>query len=154
MAFNNLAQALQNRFGGNQDYYDDEDYYDEEEYVEEKRPKKKASLPKIAPFASKKNNYEEPSADHEMVAIQPKSVEDARQITDLLIEGHSVILNTLNCSEDLARRVFDFACGTVYALNGSFGKISCAQQNSPMGIYIITPENVNISGAFQENFME
>ena len=154
MAWNNLAAAISNKFGGGQDYYDDEDYYDEEdEYVEEK-PAKKKGLPKIAAFSSKKDKgNEEHTPDHEMVALQPQSIDEARQITDLLLDGRSVILNTTKCSEDLARRVFDFACGTVYALNGSFGKMFSSQQNTAMGIYIITPENVNISGAFMENFM-
>ncbi len=153
MAWNNLAAAISSKFGGGQDYYDDEDYYDEEdEYVEEK-PAKKKGLPKIAAFTKKNQASDEHTPDHEMVALQPQSIDEARQITDLLLDGHSVILNTTKCSEDLARRVFDFACGTVYALNGSFGKMFSSQQNTAMGIYIITPENVNISGAFMENFM-
>lgn len=153
MAWNNLAAAISSKFGGGQDYYDDEDYYDEEdEYVEEK-PAKKKGLPKIAAFTKKSQAADEHTPDHEMVALQPQSIDEARQITDLLLDGHSVILNTTKCTEDLARRVFDFACGTVYALNGSFGKMFSSQQNTAMGIYIITPENVNISGAFMENFM-
>ncbi len=152
MAWSNLVAAVSSRFGrGNDDYYDDEDEYLDDDYVEEKPAKKPKAFGKIAPFTAKK--VEEQSNDHEVFAIQPASMDDAKEITDKLLEGYTVVLNTERCDEALARRVFDYACGTVYALNCSFGRVSYSAQNTLAGVYIITPENTNISGAFQENFM-
>ncbi|MBR1472152.1 MAG: cell division protein SepF [Lachnospiraceae bacterium] len=157
----NLAEALTSKFGGKQDDYDEDYYLDDEDEVEEEKPAKKTraaekaprSFGKISPFTGGKKDY---AADHdqEVFAIQPTSMDDARQITDKLLDGWVVVLNTEACEEGLARRIFDFACGTVYALNCAFGRVSFSATNSPAGIYVITPENTNISGAFQENFMQ
>ncbi len=153
----NLAEAISNRFGNKDDY--DEDYYlDEEDEVEEEKekPARKAkpakSFGKISAFSAKKDYSSEP--DHEVIAIQPTSMDDLRQITDKLLDGMTVILNTESCDEGFARRVFDFACGTAYALNCAFGRVSYSASETFAGIYVITPENTNISGAFQENFMQ
>ncbi|MBR3516313.1 MAG: cell division protein SepF [Lachnospiraceae bacterium] len=152
----NLAEAFSNRFGNKDDY--DEDYYlDEEDEVEEEKPAKKAAKPaktfgKISAFSSKKEYSSE--SEQEIFAIQPTAMEDLRQITDKLLEGKSVIINTESCDDGFARRVFDFACGTAYALNCAFGRISYSASETFAGIYVITPENTNIAGAFQENFMQ
>ncbi len=157
----NLAEAISNRFGNKDDY--DEDYYlDEEDEVEEEEKEKPArkeraakpakSFGKISPFNAKKDYASEP--DHEVIAIQPTTMEDLRQITDKLLDGMTVILNTESCDEGFARRVFDFSCGTAYALNCAFGRVSYSASETFAGIYVITPENTNISGAFQENFMQ
>ena len=153
----NLAEAISNRFGNKDDY--DEDYYlDEEDEVEEEKekPARKAkpakSFGKISAFSAKKDYSSEP--DHEVIAIQPTSMDDLRQITDKLLDGMTVILNTESCDEGFARRVFDFACGTAYALNCAFGRVSYSASETFAGIYVITPENTNISRAFQENFMQ
>ena len=44
---------------------------------------------------------------------------------------------------DIARRILDFAMGSVYAINGTIQKISDT-------IFIIVPSTVDISGAFQD----
>ncbi len=156
----NLAEAFSNRFGNKDDY--DEDYYlDEEDEVEEeekeKPARKKAEKPaksfgKISAFSAKKEYNNDP--EHEVIAIQPASMDDLRQITDKLLDGMTVILNTESCDEGFARRVFDFSCGTAYALNCAFGRVSYSAADSFAGIFVLTPENTNISGAFQENFMQ
>ena len=152
MAWSGLATVL-SKFGrGGDDYYDDEDEeYLDDEIVEEKPVKKAKGFGKISPFTTNKK-IEEITHEREVFALQPESFENAHEITDRILEGYTVVLNTERCDEALARRIFDYACGTVYALNCSFGRISYSAQSTLAGIYIITPENTSISGAFQENF--
>ena len=157
--FGNLAAAVSSKFGRN-DYVDD---YEEDEYLdddyEEEKPRRKAAPEKgkgfgnISPFKGMKKAEAPMQPEHEVYAIQPTSMDDVKEITEKLLDGWTVVLNTERCDDALARRIFDYTCGTVYALNCAFGRVSYSPQNSPSGVYIITPENTNISGAFQENFV-
>ncbi|MBR5419758.1 MAG: cell division protein SepF [Lachnospiraceae bacterium] len=153
-AFSNLVAAVNSRFGRNDDYYDD--YLDDEEYVEEKPVKKskpaKQSFGKISPFTGSRK-AEEAEASHEVVSLAPTAFENAQAITEKLLDGCTVILNTESCDDALAKRILDYTCGTVYALNCSLVRISFSSSNSPKGVYAITPEDTNISGDFQEDFM-
>ena len=79
----------------------------------------------------------------QVCVIKPANVEDAREITDTLLEGKSVILNLEGLHVDLAQRIIDFASGSCYSINGNLQKVSSY-------IFIITPEAVEISGDFQE----
>lgn len=151
MAWSSLASVF--RFGRKEDdYYDDEeDEYLDDEVVEEKPAKKAKGFGKISPFTSNKK-VEEITHEREVIAIAPESIDDTHEITDRILEGYTVVMNTERCDEALARRIFDYVCGTVYALNCSFGRISYSAQSALAGIYIITPENTSISGAFTQNF--
>lgn len=92
---------------------------------------------KIAPMRTKK------SSGMEVCVIRPKSMEDAREITETLLEGCTVVLNMEGLDLDVAQRIIDFASGSCYAVHGNLQKISNY-------IFIITPESVDISGDFQE----
>ena len=144
----NLAEALKSKFSPNYEY-EDEDYLDDEDTYEEEVPKKKSkSGVKISPFSRKTSNA--PSYDYEIVAIKPVSIDDMNQVVDNLKDGNVVMLNTESCDEQLARRALDFVTGAVYALCGNFAQISLRRSNSAIGIYTITPSNVNISGKVEE----
>ncbi|MCR5250926.1 MAG: cell division protein SepF [Lachnospiraceae bacterium] len=151
----NIAEALKLRFGGGSEYEDEDEYLDEEEYEEEKPAKKKGAkgFGIISPFSGKQRAVEENVPDHEVYAIQPQSYDDVNQITDRLLAGWTVVLNTERCDEALAMRIFDFTCGTSYALNCTFGRVSYSATKSYAGIFIITPDNTNMSGAFQETLL-
>lgn len=131
---------------------DEEDVYgdyedDEMEEYEAERPSRKSSSKssgKISPFAKK--NSESAFTASEVFTICPKSLDDVSELTLKLLDGVSVILNTQECTPELATRALDFACGSVYALNGTFGKISVSVASAPCGIYLFTPEAVNITG--------
>jgi len=153
MAWNNtkFMQAL--KFKSDDDY-DDDDYYDEEEDDEEAvaSPRKlfkdtdadedkgiKKTIQKVTPMSRKKTNI----GGMVVYGIKPTSMENAKEITDTMLENKTVVLNLEGNDVELARRILDFAMGTTYALNGTIQKISSS-------IYIIAPESVDISGAFQD----
>ena len=137
----------------NDDYLDDVDEEDEppkksvfksrdkSEEIEEEPPKEKVvkTAPKITPItkANKKQG-----ANMEVCVIKPTSVEDAREITETLLNGRTVVLNVEGLDVDIAQRIIDFTSGSCFAISGNLQKISNY-------IFIITPANVDISGDFQ-----
>jgi cell division inhibitor SepF len=147
------------RLNDDEDFtFDNEDYLDEE-YEEEKekrkpskpkaREKKESSFddsqkdravktsPKITPIS--KGARKQGVAGMEVCVIKPTSVEDAREITETLLNGRTVVLNVEGLDIETAQRIIDFTSGSCFAISGNFQKISNY-------IFIITPANVDISG--------
>ena len=137
-----------------EDEYDGEDYYDDDEPVEnikkapvihredtyeDEKPAKKVSQ-KVTPIRSVKRA---PGPGMEVCVIKPTSVDDAREITETLLNNQTVVLNLENLDVEIAQRIIDFASGSTYAISGNLQKISNY-------ICIITPACVDISGDFQE----
>lgn len=134
------------------EYYDDEEYIEdnlvrvpsykqaERDYVEEEKSKRKIQKVTPMPLSRKKSNT---GGTGDVFGIKPETMEDAKVITDTLLEGKTVVLNVEQLGTDTARRILDFAMGSTYALNGIMQQIS----NS---IFIIVPDGVEISGAFQD----
>lgn len=139
-------------------YYDD-GYYDDDddEIVETKKTKSivkekeiddepieekpvKRTLPKVTPMRQSKKIGEN---GMEVCVIKPTSVEDAREITETLLAGRTVVLNLEGLDVDIAQRIIDFTSGSCFAISGNLQKISHY-------IFIITPASVDISGDFQE----
>ena len=103
------------------------------------KPKtKQTKSAKISPMRPKRT-----SGGMEVCVIRPKSMEDAREITETLLEECTVVLNMEGLDLDIAQRIIDFASGSCFAIHGNLQKISNY-------IFIITPESVDISGDFQE----
>lgn len=92
---------------------------------------------KITPIRKKSS-----LSNMEVNVIRPSSMEDTRDIADTLIENCTVVLNLEGLDVDIAQRVIDFTCGVCYSLNGNLQKVSSY-------IFILTPENVELSGDFQ-----
>lgn len=137
-----------------EDEYDGEDYYDDDEPVEnikkapvihredtyeDEKPAKKVSQ-KVTSIRSVKRA---PGPGMEVCVIKPTSVDDAREITETLLNNQTVVLNLENLDVEIAQRIIDFASGSTYAISGNLQKISNY-------IFIITPACVDISGDFQE----
>lgn len=165
------AMKMNDDEGFGDDYLDDE--YDDYDEFEEERPKKRllnkyeeepedapaktnaqaAPIAGASPVKQKtktsRNTKISPmrtnkrSGGMEVCVIKPKSMEDAREITETLLEECTVVLNMEGLDLDVAQRIIDFASGSCYAIHGNLQKISNY-------IFIITPESVDISGDFQE----
>lgn len=135
---------------------EDDAYYDEDDYLDEDDPKEDKVLPMKQPEAAEEPKKQpsrviparqQPrrlnSSGMEVCVIKPTSVEDAREITETLLENRTVILNLEGIDVDIAQRIIDFTSGSCYAIHGNLQKISHY-------IFIITPASVDISGDFQE----
>lgn len=156
-AIGDLFGRLQRRMQeAEDDYdYDEEDYLDDEEedsrgssyrrssrnYADDEKAAKKP-MSKVTSI-KKRLNTENDNVNGNIYGIKPKTIEDAKLITDTLLEGKTVVLNLETTNSDIAERILDYSYGTTYALNGIMQKIS----NS---IYIIVPYGIEITGAFHE----
>ncbi|MCR5784085.1 MAG: cell division protein SepF [Eubacterium sp.] len=131
---------------------DDNDYDEEEEkpslfrkkdkeVVEEKVTKAPKTTPKIMPMRNSRKNQGDDNM--EVCVIKPNNIEDAREITETLLNGRTVVLNMEGLNLDIAQRIIDFTSGSCFAISGNLQKISNY-------IFIITPPSVEISGDFQE----
>lgn len=79
----------------------------------------------------------------EVCVIKPTTVDDAREITETLLSGRTVILNLEGLDLEIAQRIIDFTSGATFAINGNLQKISNY-------IFLVTPTNVDISGDLQD----
>lgn len=117
-----------------------EDSYDEEEYEQPKPAKQpKNNYGKVVHMKSISGG----AANMELRVIRPKVYDDSREISDTLSSGMPVVLNLEGLNADLAQRILDFTSGAVYAMNGNLQKVTSY-------IFVITPNNVIISGNFDE----
>ena len=82
-------------------------------------------------------------ASMEVCVIKPSVVDDAREITETLLSGRTVILNLEGMDLEIAQRIIDFTSGATFAINGNLQKISNY-------IFLVTPTNVDISGDLQD----
>lgn len=155
------------RLNDDDDYEFDNDDYLDEEIEEEPKKKKKSSFrskekeekeepvkpvkevvkekpvvkttPKITPISKSARKQ---GQGMEVCVIKPSSYEDAREITETLLNGRTVVLNVEGLDMEIAQRIIDFTSGSCFAISGNLQKISNY-------IFIMTPPNVDISGDFQ-----
>lgn len=133
-------KSVFHRDRGREDSYDSE----EEDYNYELSSKSKSSSRsnnKVTPMRqpARRNN----GISMEVCVIKPNSVEDAREITETLLSGRTVILNLEGMDLEVAQRIIDFTSGATYAISGNLQKISNY-------IFLVTPTNVDISGDLQD----
>ncbi len=80
-----------------------------------------------------------------VVIYEPVEFEETRHIVDNLKNRKPVIINLEELDHELAKKIFDFVNGAIYALDGQIQKVS-------KGIFILAPNNIDISGNFDEEF--
>lgn len=73
-----------------------------------------------------------------LVVLEPKSFDEVQTIVDHLKNRRPVILNMEDLDKVMARRIADFVCGAVYAMDGTMQKVSNA-------ILLFTPPHVEVS---------
>ncbi|MCI9216938.1 cell division protein SepF [Lachnospiraceae bacterium 42-17] len=122
-----------------------DDYDDEEDYNPPARTSRNSrstsSNNKVTPMRQPARRASNVSM--EVCVIRPTSVEDAREITETLLDGRTVILNLEGLDLEIAQRIIDFTSGAAYAISGNLQKISNY-------IFLVTPTNVDISGDLQD----
>ncbi|AOT68436.1 cell division protein SepF [Geosporobacter ferrireducens] len=123
-------------FMGLDDYQEDDDDFVETSVEEDEE---------IIPLNSKKNKIVNIHTTTQMkvVIYEPSEFEEAPSIVDNLKNRKPVIINLETLDQELAKKIFDFLNGAVYALDGNIQKVS-------KGIFILAPNNVDISGNIRE----
>ena len=148
--------------------YDDDEFFDDDDYDDDYEKKPKRSLfhkEKEKDYDDYDDDYEVPaktkssysnnkvtpmrqpsrrsSVSMEVCVIKPNSVDDAREITETLLSGRTVILNLEGMDLEVAQRIIDFTSGATFAISGNLQKITNY-------IFLVTPTNVDISGDLQD----
>lgn len=77
----------------------------------------------------------------EVSIMKPTRFDDSQDICDMLVDERATVVNLEGIDLTLAQRIMDFISGAVYSLNGKIHQISNL-------IFIISPENVDISGDY------
>jgi cell division inhibitor SepF len=76
---------------------------------------------------------------NKMILLEPRAYSESQQIADYLKERNTVVVNLKRVTSEQAKRIVDFLSGTIYAIGGDIQKIGG-------GIFLCTPNNVNIQG--------
>lgn len=82
-----------------------------------------------------------------VVVIEPRSFDEAKEITDNLKNRRPVIVNLEQADPEMAKRVVDFVSGATYGLNGSLQKVGS-------GIFLFVPSNIDIAGDIRDQNKE
>ena len=76
---------------------------------------------------------------NKMILLEPRAYSESQQIADYLKHRNSVVVNLKRVTAPQAKRIIDFLSGCIYAIGGTMQKIG-------VGIYLCTPNNVNVQG--------
>ena len=140
------------------EYVDDEDDMMEEEFEEK--------APRFSRFRKEKETEEEEEVvSHrfgsrrsqstpvvsvhntnnqlQVVIIRPEKYEDSQSICDQLKAKKPVVVNLEKVEYPVAQRIMDFLSGACYSIDGSIQRIA-------NNIFIIAPDNVDVSGNVKE----
>ena len=83
-------------------------------------------------------------AGSKMMLLEPRAYSESQQIADYLKNRVSVVVNLKRVTPEQAKRIFDFLYGVVYAIGGDLQKLGG-------GIFLCTPNNVNVEGKISED---
>ena len=75
----------------------------------------------------------------ELKVVKPTEFKNASQIADHLLNNRTVVLNLEATDKENARRLIDFLTGVAYSIDGQIKRVA-------NNAYVITPNNVDISG--------
>lgn len=116
---------------------DDEEFFDTESGVDEVEPAVPAGRrAKVSSISG--------GAPSKVVVIQFQNFDDAKDAADHLKNKKPVVANLEKLDNDTTRRVVDFLSGAVYGVAGRI-------QNVSNRIFLITPNNVEVTGNYQED---
>lgn len=155
-----MFDKLRDLMFGEYDEYDDDEYDDDEYEEEPTRETRRTPLRDVN--RDREPEYSSPSRRNssssranpnvysintnvqmQVVVIQPTCYEDAQQICDQVKSKKPVVVNLEQVEYPIAQRIMDFLSGTCYSLEGSIQRVA-------NNIFVIAPENVEISGEFKE----
>ena len=97
-------------------------------------------------YATSKEDFQAQNgaAGAKMMLLEPRAYSESQQIADYLKNRSSVVVNLKRVTPDQAKRIVDFLYGTIYAIGGDLQKLGG-------GIFLCTPNNVNVEGTISED---
>ena len=82
--------------------------------------------------------------DSKMILLEPRAYSESQQIVEHLKKRNTVIVNLKRVTSDQAKRIVDFLSGSICAINGDLQKIGG-------GIFLCTPNNMNVLGKITDD---
>ena len=79
------------------------------------------------------------TSGNKMILLEPRAFSEAQTIADYLKSRNTVVVNLKRVTPEVAKRIVDFLSGSVYAIGGDLQKLG-------NGIFLCTPNNVNVEG--------
>ena len=119
------------KFGFDTDKGDDFDTYTDDNGFEDEMDEEISSVD--APAAPAFN-----PAPISLKIVAPKAYEDAKEITDFLMNGNTILLNMDNISREVAVRILDYLKGAVQVVGGMITKVGKTT-------IVVAPKNVDVS---------
>ena len=141
-----LFDRLGDLFKGEEEYDENENY---EEYEGEEEPEAApVAAPVSRPAAAPRSTGSIASGSAlEMKVIKPERYDEVKVIGEHLLARRTVVLNLEDTNKETTKRIIDFLCGVVFAIDGQVKKVSGAT-------YVVTPKNVDVSGEQTEQSAE
>ena len=93
--------------------------------------------------SNKQLKDEESKNGSKMILVEPRAYSESQQIADYLKCRNTVVVNLKRVTSDQAKRLIDFLTGCIYAIGGDLQKLG-------NGIYLCTPNNVNVKRKMTE----
>ncbi len=103
------------------------------------REEEKASARNNSKVVQMRQNRRQVKEEMEVCIIRPTTIEDAREITQTLLKGCTLLLDMEGVNVDIAQRIIDFSSGATFAIDGNLQKINGT-------IFLLTPPGVEVSG--------
>lgn len=96
-------------------------------------------------YSTSREEYHEENgvAGSKMMLLEPRAYSESQQIADYLKSRSAVVVNLKRVTPDQAKRIVDFLSGTIYAIGGDLQKLGG-------GIFLCTPNNVNVEGKISD----
>lgn len=97
-------------------------------------------------YTTSREEYHEENgmAGSKMMLLEPRAYSESQQIADYLKNRCAVVVNLKRVTPDQAKRIVDFLYGTIYAIKGDIQKLGG-------GIFLCTPNNVNVEGKISDD---
>ena len=91
--------------------------------------------------------FKDNDSGNKMILFEPRAYSESQQIADYLKKRNAVVVNLKRVTPDQAKRIVDFLSGTLYAINGGLQKLGT-------GIFLCTPNNVDVEGSITDETKE
>ena len=105
--------------------------------------KKDSTVDDYYTVSNKQLKEEDGKSGSKMILVEPRAYSESQQIADYLKNRNSVVVNLKRVTSDQAKRLIDFLTGTIYAIGGDLQKLG-------NGIYLCTPNNINVQGKMSD----
>ena len=95
-------------------------------------------------YAVKPEEAIDDNGKSKMILLEPRAYSESYQIIEQLKARNTVVVNLKRVTATQAKRIMDVLNGAAYAINGDIQKIGG-------GIFLCTPNNVNIQGKITDD---